>query len=287
MLNITAPIAIVYHAHCHDGLTALAIAIYHLKHTLNRTDYSIIEGYHQAEPDYSLFAGKFVLIVDFSYSVAVLENILAVAQGVLILDHHVSAYNTLKDFSHPKLEFVYDVSQCGALMTWARFFPNQNPPLFLQYINDRDLWLKQFPDTDYFSLALRTRNYSRDEFVSFIGSCIAKSSDNACIELIEQGKAFKVYQDELIKQIARGAYAVTLDDGTPAMKCNAPMALASEIGEYLAKNHTGVAWIFEQGETAIKNSLRVASDCDFDASVYATQKGGGGHKKASGWREFL
>lgn len=284
------PIAIVYHNGCQDGLTSLGIALYHFVRNQNipQDDINIVAGVYQTEPDYSLLVGRNVLIVDFSYPLATLEKVLDVANSVLILDHHISAYDALKDYSHAKLEYIYDVNQCGALITWKRFFIHDNPPEFLKCVNDRDLWLKKIVESEYFSLALTVKHYDQAQFARLVFALIDESYQNSELplfhSLLASGKSYQDYRNTLIKMLAKNAYSVTLPDGIKALKCNAPLALASDLGAYLAESINSVAWIYEEHEFFTQHSMRVATNCDFDCSQFAKQYGGGGHKKASGWR---
>lgn len=51
----------------------------------------------------------------------------------------VTSVNQLfKYFSDGELNF--DISKCGAVLTWEYFFPDEPVPAFLLYVQDRDLW---------------------------------------------------------------------------------------------------------------------------------------------------
>jgi hypothetical protein len=51
----------------------------------------------------------------------------------------VTSINQLfKYFSDGELNF--DISKCGAVLTWEYFFPDEPVPAFLLYVQDRDLW---------------------------------------------------------------------------------------------------------------------------------------------------
>ena len=51
----------------------------------------------------------------------------------------VTSVNQLfKYFSDGDLNF--DISKCGAVLTWEYFFPDEPVPAFLLYVQDRDLW---------------------------------------------------------------------------------------------------------------------------------------------------
>ena len=49
-----------------------------------------------------------------------------------------SVNQLFKYFSDGDLNF--DISKCGAVLTWEYFFPDEPVPAFLLYVQDRDLW---------------------------------------------------------------------------------------------------------------------------------------------------
>lgn len=286
-----APTVFVYHGYCNDGQTALAIAKHYHLNVLKRADDTDVCGVHQRTPEMSAFMDKTVIFLDFCYPIDVMKAILEVAESVTVIDHHVSAYDEMKDFSHEKLTYVYEADKCGAMMIWDICYPDHQYPLFVKCINDRDLWLNILPCSEYMSLALRTEYADKYDFIALvckvINEWLEEKSENTTFSLFGNGQSYKRYHDVLVAQIKCNAFEVVLDDGQPAMMCYAPMAFASDVGAQLAREFTGVAVIVEKHGDHIKYAMRVAENCDYDASIYAKSKGGGGHKKASGYREFV
>lgn len=94
---------------------------------------------------YSLWDKK-VLIVDFSIPVGIIDTFLSsVTKEVYIIDHHKSfsdAINSAKTFTFDNL--IFDVRECGATLTWKTLFKTEPPP-WLQYIRDNDLFLGELP----------------------------------------------------------------------------------------------------------------------------------------------
>lgn len=282
---------LVYHGQCNDGLTALGVAVYYYQRHLPAVPVTTIAGQYDNLPNIDDFKGKNVIFLDFSYSAKIIKQICDVANMVILIDHHISAFLELSEFTHERFIYVYDVERCGASLAWQCFFDKTTIPVFITYIEDRDLWTNYYPESEYQSLAIKTKNLDEHGFVAMVAVIIGEWLNGYITQttdaLVEAGKHYKNYHDALVTQIARNAFEITLDDGTPAMKCFAPMAFASDVGSYLAERYTGVALVAEQHQRSIKYSIRVAKDCDFDASIYAKSKGGGGHKKASGYREYL
>lgn len=83
-----API-VIFHAHCHDGITAL----WAVKQALpNAEPYP---GSYNAAPDLERLKGRHVIFVDFCWNLGVMRDVADVASSVLVLDHHASAAEDL------------------------------------------------------------------------------------------------------------------------------------------------------------------------------------------------
>ena len=86
----------------------------------------------------------------------------------------VTSVNQLfKYFSDGDLNF--DISKCGAVLTWEYFFPDEPVPAFLLYVQDRDLWQWLQPKSKEINEAFghirhgQTRNQIISEMTRFSG----------------------------------------------------------------------------------------------------------------------
>lgn len=147
------PLCIAHGSNCVDGHLASWVVHRAVGGEVDIT----YESYQRPPPD---AAGRDVIIVDFSYPRAVLEEMARSARSVLILDHHKSAAEDLKNIWHapsfsawrhsawvdPKmsqstrLAALFDISRSGAGITWDYFFPSHPRPWFVDLVEDRDLW---------------------------------------------------------------------------------------------------------------------------------------------------
>lgn len=279
----------VYHDKCMDGLTAVAIALQ--ARGEDDGEYLAIAGSYGKEIDLKKFKDKRVCFLDFSVGKARMLQILDVAKQVTVIDHHISVYKELTEIELDGFKYVYDVNKSGAQLAWDYFIGTEES-YFVALIGDRDIWTKRFADADVLNLALRVENHSLEQMCEFIKNMLEfhdtrdvgiNSVYPGTRELIDKGYTYKKYHDMIIEQIASHAYFALLDDGTPTMKVNCPQGFVSEVGQYLYNRHEKVAWMYTVGKDQTYHSLRVSDNSDYDASVYAKSKGGGGHKKACGW----
>lgn len=284
-------ITYIYHDNCRDGITAAAIALQqHLlpDGSLPR-NIQVKGGIHGKELNIRQFANRHVVLLDFSYKLDAINNMLTLAKSVTVLDHHISAFNELRDLKHPNFEFIYDADKCGAQIAWREFIGGPEP-MFVKLIGDRDLWTKKYTESDILNLALLTEEYTVDKMIPLVTRVIEQTTrgkyslDKPLNRMIERGTNYKVHHDKVVKSIASRAWVDELEDGTPVMKVNCPPDFCSAVGEYLYTNSpVPIAWMFSINQFGQSNSMRVGPSCDFDAATYAKTHGGGGHKKAAGW----
>lgn len=274
----------IYHANCVDGLTAVAIAA-HCYPDAERIPLS-----HGDSLTLKELADKHVCFLDISIKKPQMLSLLELSKSVTVIDHHVSSYQELLEIQSPNFNFVYDVTKSGAQLAWD-YFINKPEPLFISYVGDRDLWTKRYKDSDALSMAIRVLEWEYEEMqthVSYLVHNEIVDLDEISARYVTQGKAFTKYHNYMVDQICDQADRAYLDDGTPVLKVNCPLGLMSDVGAKLAnKVNSGVAWLYYVKENTVKHSLRVSDNSGYDASVYCSSKGGGGHKKAAGWIEFL
>jgi hypothetical protein len=96
----------------------------------------------------SLVKDKNVLFVDLALKQSFITEIIKYCNQYLVIDHHKTTEKELEIF--PKENLIFDIKKSGAILTWCYFFPDQEPPLLLKYIQDNDLWINKMPNCDKF-----------------------------------------------------------------------------------------------------------------------------------------
>jgi oligoribonuclease NrnB/cAMP/cGMP phosphodiesterase (DHH superfamily) len=276
----------IYHGNCDDGFAAAWCV------RMALDDVEFFPGVYQKEPP--PHDDRDVIFVDFSYKRPVLDAMARRAKSILILDHHKTAQEDLADLQKPfgpgwqrhldnvyqdacegvpgKMYALFDMERSGAALAWD-FFNDGPRPAFIEYVQDRDLWRKQLPCGDEFTIALRS--YPQDFEVW--DDLILNWSTN---HLIEEGRAIQRYYRLRVEELKRSAYKAVLG-GFTCMISNAPYFAASEVAGELADGADFGACYFEAEKGRFQYSLR--SRGDFDVSAIAKQFGGGGHKNAAGF----
>lgn len=260
----------IYHSNCLDGFAAAWVVRQALGETVE-----FYQGVHQQPPPD--VAGRDVFLVDFSYNKEVLENMLASATSITILDHHISAERDLSGLlDSGKIKGIFDMQRSGAMLAWSWFNPERSPPALIEYIQDRDLWLFKLPGSREINAAMASYDFDFAEWDRLM------ESDGQQLEALKRdGRAIERRLQKEIKQlIASGVRRMTIA-GYDVPVLNAPAAYVSDAGHILSRGEAFAAcyWDHADGRSF---SLR-SSENGVDVAAVAKKYGGGGHARAAGF----
>lgn len=258
---------VLYHGSCPDGFCAAWAAWRRLG---SQADYVPVY-HHELPPDVS---GCVVALVDFCYPRAVMEVLIEQADGVLVLDHHVSAMKSMEGCEGADIRF--DMSHSGAMLSWQYFHPGKKPPYMIEAVEARDLWKPNWRQHGAYLTTLDSHGYhSFEDYES-----IANRIDNEA--LVEEGRSIERYRRMMVESHVKRAKRMRLI-GREVMAVNCTSKeLISDIGHQLCKETgIGLVWWMDHHNGQAVISLR--SDGDVDVSEIAKRYGGGGHKNAAGF----
>lgn len=289
---------VFYHHPCTDGITA---AWCFSKRLLSEETQYIGLGY-PAKFDKTIVLGKNVYVLDYSFDVDLMIEIINMSKKTVWLDHHISAINKWKtsdskywqefksvDFlihQSNKFEMCLRNDVSGAMLSWLYtngedIFKSEvarhMAPDFIRHIEDRDLWKKTIPYTDEFTFNLRTLPITIDSI-----EIISKFNKYEYNKFIEDGKSIKRYFEQQLSELVKYHQKIVLD-GEVGLACNGSFGFSSDLGNLLAeKSKTyGASWFVDQNMNAVV-SLR--SIGNYDVSKLANKYGGGGHKNAAAFK---
>ena len=299
--TIYQPDVVIYHDKCMDGFTA-AWAIW--KRWGDAPEY-VARNYGMDPPE--LLTGKHVLIVDFSFPRAILDDMVneAGVASVVILDHHKTAQADLEPFrftesspgaiapddvtgmlrdlaelNRPPILALFDMERSGAGLAWD--FANSDAelrlsrPMLVNMVEDRDLWRFDLGECSKFlHLALTSGEVTFQRW---------DAADQNIDTFVERGQAIAAYRDMLVAEIAERATVMVID-GEYGMGVDCPYSLASDVCHHLLQEwpDTRFAAAIVRGEQSISYSLR-SQDNRADVSELAKKFGGGGHRNAAGFK---
>ncbi len=294
MTETAKNIVVLYHDACADGFTSAWCANRYFS-TQENVDVTYIPvKYHEPMPEEAL-AADHLYILDFSYKLPVLQEWLDATpewQKLTILDHHASAEKELAPLLNQDVqegvEVVFDMDRSGAAITRDYFFKAKaasKMPL-VDYVQDRDLWAWELPDSQEVSMVIASTPFSFDNWDELNERVRLKRPLAA---LVKDGSAMATYRDDLVQHIAKNHYTARIgaDNETCGylVPCvNSPM-LQSEIGNYLCKEQPFACIYFVKPDGTCGVSLRSDKDDPeaIDVGALAAKFGGGGHKNAAGF----
>ena len=263
MLEPSSIDCVIYHADCTDGFGAAYAA---WKLLGNRAEYHACK-HGTPPPD---VAGKNVVILDFSFDNATTKKMIEESNGLLVIDHHKSAMVELHDISNT----IFDMNHSGTVLSWNFFHPGKEPPKFLTYIEDRDLWKWELEYSKEFSAAFDMVPFEFEEFEKF-------EDDSVFDDARKRGSYILAYSKTVIKKVCEKA-SLRKMGGMDVMVVNASHWM-SEIGARLAPDcDFAMIWYWDHQDKRTKISLRAFHDT-VDVSEIAKKFSGGGHKKAAGF----
>jgi hypothetical protein len=269
-----------------DGMGAAACAAIALEH-LNVEITAAFYG--NPPPDVT---DRDVLIFDFSYPRAMLLDMHSKAKSLKVFDHHDSAQKDLEG-----LDFAYfDQSKSGAILAWDYFNIGKMPPLILQYIQDRDLWQWQLPQSREVNESLRMCiACTKDEFDIDIDKLVrlirgeVESEGQVISRLALGGVGILAVKNQFIDHCVEHSFWLTVplaEGDVDVLAAFAQNKIGSEVGGALAKlspSGCGMVITSPGSESGDKFGLSLRGIPNTDiAQRIAKHYGGGGHLCASG-----
>ena len=273
--NDPQPLVIYHGRNCPDGFAAALAAwlFYEGKAEFVGLDHGDIK----SVADLPALAGRAVYILDFSFDPQIMRGIEERAAKLVMLDHHKSAAETLNGFECRCGIVHFDMHKSGARLAWEFFFPDQAVPDLVRFVEDRDIWVWQYPESAGFlaSLDMEPLSFERWHEIALL--------DASQLSLyVERGRAMDEKFTKLATDIAKDAQALTFN-GVAGLMVNAPGVFHSVVGDLLSKQSNTFALMWSSDKTGIiKVGLR--SQRNFNCIPLASSMGGGGHAQACGFK---
>lgn len=267
---------ILYHGrHCPDGFGAALAAWVYFEGQAEFV--GLDHGDVKTVADLPALDGRAVYILDFSFPAEIMQAIEARAAKLVLLDHHQSAAEKLSGFACRCGVVHFDLRKSGARLAWEFFHPGQALPDLVRFVEDRDLWAWQFPESARFLAALDMEPLDFKRWQE-----IAAFTPEQLSAFMARGQAMDEKFRQLATQLAEGAQPVTFN-GQSGLMLNAPGVFHSLVGEMLSlKSGTfALLWVVDQSGV-VKVGLR--SQRPFNCIPLAESMGGGGHAQACGFK---
>jgi hypothetical protein len=226
-----------------------------------------------------------VVFVDISPSPDELEELADQAAQVVVLDHHITAQQSLEGDSafcdriagggH---EIHFDLSHSGAVLAWHYFHESGTTPDLLRYVEDQDLWAWKLFGSAEVNAAISSYPLTFDSW----NSLASKSAE----QLVQEGEPITRANRIEVKRRLKNAAPLAI--GNRRVEAVNSTSNRSAIGHELAQRRAfGEPWGCVYRIDGDRVQATLYSIGDFDVASIAVGLGGGGHKNAAGFSTTL
>ena len=268
--------AIIYHGGCPDGFGA-AWAFWKTKPKPTTT-------YHRTHQKTTLPEApdnRILYIMDTSFSRDQMTG-LHEKHGVgrvILMDHHQTAEQELDGLP----DCYFDQSRSGAVIAWEYFHPSTPVPELLDYIQDRDLWRWELPDSRAISAYIHSQ---RQDFNTWDQMANAlRRQKTAREKIIAAGEAILLSENRNIRTVLSKSFLAQIA-GYEIPIANSHLH-RSEIGNALLRMHPDRPFvgIYRDTEPGVRKWSLRSRRGDFDVEPIARAMGGGGHPSSASFTQ--
>ena len=278
---------IIYHHPCQDGQSASWVVKHYLDSIGKSYELIGMQHFDYVKPDYlaklyDRVKDKYVIVLDFSFTLEITQRISEITKGIVILDHHITSRDTLQS-----IEFAYfDMDLSGVGLAWKYIHPSEEMPLFIQMIQDRDLWEWKVPQSKDFCEGLFNYLYitENNEEGYKIYEEIYKTGN--LDKYIEFGRVLRIKKDKTLAKMVKNTkkyYKYRHNGQILRVKiANCDKEMSSDLGNALCDEGIcdfAVTWRYDHKLEEYWVNLR--STNEVDVSNISKRYKGGGHKNAA------
>ncbi|HEY0220699.1 MAG TPA: phosphoesterase [Candidatus Paceibacterota bacterium] len=264
----------IYHKDCVDGTTSAAVV---LKKFPEAKVYPIPRGYtkEDLEPILStLTEENEIYTVDGEMGA---REILDLGFKVTTIDHHIGERENLDNLAkeNSNYTFIFDNDKSGASLSWNYFFPGEEMPEMIKYVEDFDLWnWKYRKETENVMGYLSIFRNNPEKTLELM--------NNGLEEIMNKGEVISTYTESQIEEQKKTEpVQIKIGENTvPAF--NAPMSYKSFLGDFFSKKLGKTVLIFKIDGGKVKMSFRGHDEHTPSALELASLVGGGGHRNSAG-----
>ena len=207
---------------------------------------------------------------------------------VVVIDHHKTAKEILEkglpEEVKDKFEIHLNMDRSAAALTWQVL--NGFVPEVMEYIEDRDIWKWEIPDSMYVLTALDAKVFNVLKPHEIVEKLLELVENFPKEELAKEGQSMIEFKESVVERLVNNsAHYIVLPSGHKLLAVNSPV-FQSDIGNRLAQiSPDGVACVYsispKEDDVYVNCSLRSINGT---ARQVAQANGGGGHDNAAGCR---
>lgn len=261
---------ILYHGGCPDGFGGAYAA---WKKFGDSATYVSVKHGDTLPPE---AAGAEVYLIDFCFRKEVMDELLASAKSLVVLDHHEG----VKDVVTSMPSYIYDAERSGASIAWSYFHEGTPLPELLSYVEDDDLFRFALPQTRAIVTYLTCREFSFEEWDE-VAAMLADPTKRE--KLLAKAHAYEEYFILLADLAVEHAKLIRFEGVECYFATAHPFKpMKSLIGNKLAKKKGPFALVVSAHPEGLGVSIR--GDGSVNVAKIAEKYGGNGHPNSAGFR---
>jgi oligoribonuclease NrnB/cAMP/cGMP phosphodiesterase (DHH superfamily) len=239
--------------------------------------------YGYSVPFWAITEYDVVVIVDFSWEMALMAEIANRCTKLVWIDHHKTAIDEYKAKGYAiNMEAYIGDEAAGCQRTWDYFFPNKKRPEAVDLLGWYDDWSwEKMPNSEdilAFQYGMRQESWWPNEVEEDWENLLVIGADVK--ETIHDGHVILKYQRGLMERITRYG-RVLLIAGKKFFFCNTHHAASTDYDCVREDGICGVVSYRQKADGSWNYSIRAFDDTD--VSEIVKEFGGGGHAGAGGW----
>ncbi len=269
---------VIYHDPCSDGFAAAFAAWMRLG---DKAQYFPVAHRRDMDAQAPDVTGKRVAVLDITFSVGKMKQMIEESEFFVVLDHHASAEKALASVSEDNK--VFEGKQSGCTLAWNLFHPSKEIPLLFRYIEDKDIWRWGMKESKAFTASWSMLPMDFETYKNAL-----TEGSMGIWKHISAGRMLLKYRQTLIDQAVKTAQPRRLKrkrEWKAKVVNNTLPLLISEIGDALVQQDdcdVALLWSYDHKQRVYRGSMRSGDD-DHDVSKVCSDLGGGGHKRAGGF----
>jgi hypothetical protein len=164
-----------------------------------------------------------------------------------------------------------DMNRSGVRLAWDYCFPERDVPVFVDWVEDRDLWTRRYWQSDAFDLAIQPIKYSYPHFLDYF-------DEHKLMRLLAIGGNLVCTRNAYIADLMTKVVRVHFEGLTWGLvECR---SYVSDVGNRLVVDYErAICYRYSRQKRIYHVSLR--SSPSTDVSAIAEKYGGGGHPQSS------
>ena len=270
--------AIIYHGGCPDGFGA-AWAFSKTKPNPTTTYHRT----HQKAPLPNAPDDRVLYIIDTSFGRDQMTELHEKhgAGRVILMDHHQTAEQELSGLP----DCYFDQSRSGAVIAWEYFHPSTPVPELLKYVQDRDLWRWELPDSRAISAYIHSQKQDFNTWDRIANAL--RRQKTAREKIITAGEAILQTESRSIQTVLSKSFLAQIA-GYEIPVANSHLH-RSEIANALLRLYPSrpFAAVYRDTKPGVRKWSLRSRRGDFNVEPIARAMGGGGHQSSASFAQNI